>query len=252
MNEIDTAAAEINRLHELAQMQVTQVIENASRIGRMLIEVKDKQPKGAFHAWVRSNLTVSVRQAQRYMECAQGKPVRRRHLSVRRDTLVSHSPKENDRSEGIWENEVWLPESGFSYKFDEDGTYWVTSAKNGGFHVCKLYSGERLSSAGRNWRYTILADVTDADIEFDYFIGTRFAPMSAKGIHGILHSYGLRDLRSALVQGSKQKEPLERPLGEPPAENWYWDTESPDDGFYAALKSQGQINERGVALITSR
>lgn len=68
-----TAAAEINRLHELAGQHAAQAVEHAKRAGALLLQVKAQLPHGEFLPWVRANVNVTPRQAQRYIAAAQGK-----------------------------------------------------------------------------------------------------------------------------------------------------------------------------------
>ena len=69
--------AEINREHELAQQASKTAVEHGSRAGALLLQVKESLPHGDFGAWLVENVTVSDRQAQRYMRHAKGLPVLR-------------------------------------------------------------------------------------------------------------------------------------------------------------------------------
>jgi hypothetical protein len=69
--------AEINREHELAQQASKTAVEHGSRAGALLLQVKESLPHGEFGAWLVENVTVSERQAQRYMRHAKGLPVLR-------------------------------------------------------------------------------------------------------------------------------------------------------------------------------
>ena len=69
--------AEINREHELAQQASKTAVEHGSRAGALLVQVKESLPHGDFGAWLVENVTVSERQAQRYMRHAKGLPVLR-------------------------------------------------------------------------------------------------------------------------------------------------------------------------------
>lgn len=72
-NIATTAAAEINRLHDLAGQHAALAVEHAKRAGSLLLEVKAQLPHGEFLPWVRANVRVTPRQAQRYIAAAQGK-----------------------------------------------------------------------------------------------------------------------------------------------------------------------------------
>ncbi|KAB2871041.1 MAG: DUF3102 domain-containing protein [Burkholderiaceae bacterium] len=82
-----TAAPEINRLHQLAQQRADEAIGYAKQAGALLLKVKADLAHGEFLPWLQANVSVSPRQAQRYMAATQGKatPVR----ALKCDT-VSH------------------------------------------------------------------------------------------------------------------------------------------------------------------
>jgi hypothetical protein len=167
----ETHGQEINRHHLLAQQKATDAVEHAHLAGKLLLEVKKGMKHGKFQSWVNDNAQVSMRQAQRYMAVAQGKTIPLRRLIEKSDT-VSHLKKAEQCSEGVWNKGVWEPEPGFMYLFNDDtGAYWVTpsSERAESFHVCKHYSGEKISSKDFYWRYTIFAFVDDLLlIYYDY------------------------------------------------------------------------------------
>lgn len=150
---------------------------------------------------------------------------------------------------GVWNGDRWMPEPGYLYCFYSDnGNFWVAPAQGGGTHVSRLYSGDRMATDGFSWRYTIFAENDDPDCTNRYYIGTRHAPLSRAGIHAILESYGLRDLKTAKIKGVYFDDTLERPFGEPDPENWYWNTPLPDDELHHAFRVNGLLNERGVPI----
>lgn len=246
-------AIEINRLHQRLELMMCESMTEAIQLGKLLLEVKGALKHGEFGAWVGANLKPSVRQCQRYMALAQGKPVPLRLISGKSDT-VSHldSPKQDRAvvpSEGLWKDDIWMPERGCTYLFKEDGgTYWITPSPNGAFHVCKHYSGERQTADGFYWRYTILSAVHDPDLNSELYIGTRSPILSQRGVHGVLATYGLKNARAALVFGFKDENPSERPFGEPDPEYWYWDSTEPDDELFQAVKRMGLLNAQGVPV----
>lgn len=95
MNHIttDTRAAQIQAHHDAAHNAADKAIEHAKQAGVLLLEVKASLPHGEFTKWVDVHLTVSQRQAQRYIAAAQGKalPVRAIAPPVKNDT-VSYLP----------------------------------------------------------------------------------------------------------------------------------------------------------------
>jgi len=252
MEILDTKISEINRLHNLAQASASDAVEYAKQAGLLLIEVKNKLKHGQFLPWITDNLSVSARQAQRYMDVANGKPVAIRGLTDKYDTM-SHldAPRQID-SEGIWIRDRWEPEKDFVYLFNDGAsTYWVSPSvqPKGGFHVCKHYKGERLSSEGMYWRYTILAEVTDPEVRSDFYMGTRFALCYKFGIHGVLKSYGLSDLKNSLVFSCRLDEPWARPFCEPETDSWYWNSELKDDDLAQMVINKGWVNKHGAITI---
>ncbi len=246
MQELSTFVTQINELHTSASSKARQAINDAKAAGELLLQVKATLPHGTFKKWIADHLNVSVRQAQRYMYVAQGKPHALRNLAGKSDTV---SLLENEENPPFlkFNNGVWIPEPKKMYLFNENGAFWVTPAANGGTHVCRHYSGERITSENFYWRYTILGEITDPDFTFDHYIGTRFAPINRTGIAAILRSYGLTDLQSSLVKVIEFDDFYERPVGEPDPENWYWDSIEPDDGLFQALKKSGHVNSKGSA-----
>jgi Protein of unknown function (DUF3102) len=250
MNDVVQMAAEINRLHALAQESAKKAVTYAKQVGELLLKTKAELPHGEFQAWVSANLLVSTRQAQRYMEVAKGRSVPLRKLLSKSDTM-SHLPPTPSTSKGIWTDGRWLPEPGFLYALkDDSSTYWLLPADNGGIHVSRLYSGAQMSTEGFYWRYTIFGKVDDPDLDAELYVGTRFAPIDRFCIHDILMSYGIK-LETALIKGAVTTDTFARPFGEPAPEHWYWDVVEPNDEFYLALKDAGQVNQRGVPTINS-
>ncbi len=86
-----TWAADINAAHADAVKHATSAIEYAKQAGELLLKVKQKLPHGAFGGWLEANVTVSARQAQRYMAAAQGKA-----LSMRKVKEALPAPAKND------------------------------------------------------------------------------------------------------------------------------------------------------------
>lgn len=70
-------AVAINCLHRKAEKKAKEALTFAIEAGKMLLQVKNSLPHGQFMPWVETNLDVSVRQAQRYMRLAKGKPIYR-------------------------------------------------------------------------------------------------------------------------------------------------------------------------------
>jgi hypothetical protein len=248
MLTFESQGQEINRRHLLAHAAANDAIEHAKAAGVLLLEIKSRLKHGQFLHWVSDNAQMSLRQAQRYMAVAQGKTIPLRRLIEKNDT-VSHLEKVDGLSEGVWIGGKWQPEPGYVYLFkDETGTYWVTpSAERAeSFHVCKHYNGDRMSSEGYYWRYTIFSVVNDPDLTSNCYMGTRFPLFGRSGVSGVLKSYGLSNLKETLQSGNKLDGGSDRPFGEPPASNWYWNSETPDDGLFNVLVGQGYLNSNGA------
>ena len=159
MLEINLATStEINRLHNLANKTADEAFEYAKQAGELLLIVKAQLRYGQFVQWVEENLTVSPRQAQRYMAVAQGKPIPIRELTAKYDTVsqvprndtVSHlsnvfsSEEEDSLVNGTWVAK-WKPEAGHWYTtMTDNSAYWVVPdlLRPDKFHVSRLYSDD--------------------------------------------------------------------------------------------------------------
>lgn len=252
IQQIQNASA-INDLHEKARSSAADAVRYGAEAGALLLEVKAQLAHGQFLRWVKQNLDVSERQAQRYMAHASGKLRSVRDLFEKYDG-VSHLERmtpNREESAGLWVGDRWEPEPGFEYSIHEveTGTYWVQPAVGGETHVCRHYRGQRLSAENFFWRYTILSVVHDPESTAEFYVGTRFAPLSRSGIHEILTSYGLRDLRGATIIGFKADSERARPQGEPDPDYWYWDAPKPEGGLWGACVKMGHVTKAGIPTI---
>ena len=68
-----TVAAEIEEHHVAAETLAAEAVAHAVEAGKLLIEVKAALPHGQFGQWIAANVSVSARQAQRYIAAAQGR-----------------------------------------------------------------------------------------------------------------------------------------------------------------------------------
>ena len=87
MLPIQTIIDQINTHHKNATKHAKDAIESAKAAGELLLHVKATLPHGMLTSWIKANLNVSDRQAQRYMAVAQGKPVPLRKLAGKTDTV---------------------------------------------------------------------------------------------------------------------------------------------------------------------
>lgn len=90
MSELRTTVAEeINRHHQLAGLRAEEAVNHAVEAGKLLLEVKEGVPHGKWLTWLAENVSVTPRQAQRYMQVAQGRPLPIRAIPPKA-THVSH------------------------------------------------------------------------------------------------------------------------------------------------------------------
>jgi len=159
MSELNkNIADEINRLHQLATKSANEAMEHAKAIGLLLIQKKVELPHGEYGKWVDANLLVTMRQAQRYVNVAEGKELPVRTLSSKYDT-VSHLEDEGDQDKVVIESKVsdaefesimqeywnpeWIPKTGYWHiGVTDNGAYWVVpDIKNpNSFHITRFYS----------------------------------------------------------------------------------------------------------------
>ena len=163
---LSTWAADINAAHADAVKHATSAIGYAKTAGELLLKVKQKLPHGAFGAWLEANCTVKARQAQYYMNAAQGKPVPVRKLSNTQPTAyldaVTVLTDEKPKTLHDYFRPSWIPMKGYTYCCATDtGAYWVVHSKEhpGFFHVSHLtedtYSGTRRPVAGITVEYML-------------------------------------------------------------------------------------------------
>lgn len=197
---INDQAQQIEQHHAAAHAAADKAIEHAKEAGRLLLEVKAALPHGEFSKWVAERLTVSQRQAQRYMAAAQGKELVR---SKTKSDTVSFLTCNEDRSPAKTLAEIfapeWVPMKGYSYVCaTEGGAYWVTesSANPGYFHVSRLYGSE-------------------GDDEGGLYDGTR-RPVLPVAVEATLKSFALDTPADAPWEVCKGGA-TERPFGEPEA-----------------------------------
>jgi len=70
-NRLASLAAEIRTLDANIQRNALQVAEDAIAAGHRLLEAKELVPHGEWQDWLRDNVALSVRSAQRYMRLAR-------------------------------------------------------------------------------------------------------------------------------------------------------------------------------------
>lgn len=162
MNEIalNPIATAINHEHSLAIKHADQAIGHAKRAGELLLKAKTQLPHGEFCAWVGANVTVTQRQAQRYMAAALGKPTPIR--AIAKNDTVSHLPTPS---------------------FIPDNTYWYWIASNGeGMDYV-------IEPAAENPGYFFVSHI---NVDGDTYDCTS-RPILARFVEISLESFGLKD-----------------------------------------------------------
>ncbi|VTU29498.1 hypothetical protein H6CHR_03207 [Variovorax sp. PBL-H6] len=87
-------ASDINRACEQANEKADEAIGFAKLAGTLLLEAKAALPHGEWLPWLEANVWVTPRQAQRYMQVAQGRPLPVRSLaSTSLETVSSETAK---------------------------------------------------------------------------------------------------------------------------------------------------------------
>jgi hypothetical protein len=90
MTELRTTIADdINHHHDLAGLRADEAVSHAIQAGKLLLEAKGALAHGQWLPWLDQNVRVTPRQAQRYMQVAQGRPLPIRALPPKA-TSVSH------------------------------------------------------------------------------------------------------------------------------------------------------------------
>jgi hypothetical protein len=95
--DLDSLAHEINRRHQLADAAYRTSVEYALGVGRLLAEAKGRMPYGAWLPWLASNVSFSVRTAQRYVQLADEDAPSVAHFPTMTAALAALSPPASER-----------------------------------------------------------------------------------------------------------------------------------------------------------
>jgi hypothetical protein len=231
-----TIASEINQHHAIATAKAGEAIQHAKEAGRLLLEVKAALPHGEFGKWLEQNITVSVRQAQRYIAVAEGKQVPMRELASKSDT-VSHLTEsaESQIPEDLreWLSEpVFSPTVGYWYcTTTEDAAWWVVPSLEhpDHFHISKFHQDATAKPD---------PDQPDWDGQ-SLFDGTK-RPVPAWLVETTLQRFGMNEPISQ-EWSSKKKEGLSRPFGEPEA--------TPLSGKQASITKDRATHAKSIAAV---
>lgn len=214
MINLESHGKEIKRLHHMAHQMASDAIENARTAGMLLLEVKQAMKHGKFQQWIRENIQVSLRQAQRYMAVAEGKTIPLRRLIEKNDT-VSHLDSQMDQ--GVVVDGKWMPKIGYYYVFiKEKAVFWIfPNLQLNGFHISKHYQIER----DPNIPIEQFADPDDPYDQREWdgmsmYDGTKLA-VRQNIVDESLRYFGIEDPTSVIWNLSGACKGSARPFGEP-------------------------------------
>lgn len=137
---LSTWAADINAAHADAMTHASSAIDYAKKAGALLLRAKQKLPHGAFGGWLEANCVVKARQAQYYMNAAQGKAVPVRKLAntqpaayLMADEVIKKAASFNDMPKP-----TFIPLKNYAYslvsdELNNDVVVIEPSAKNKGY-----------------------------------------------------------------------------------------------------------------------
>jgi len=200
MNDLIATVQKINSLHEMASLSANEAIGYANELGRLLTDIKIQLPHGDFTKWIEENLTISPRQAQRYMAVASGKSLNISKLEDKNDIVSVLTDEELMKK---YEKPNWIPTVGY-WHFGEfnNSVFWVVPYKNDEnfFFITQFTS----------------ADDSDKSIDGEcesVFHGSK-EPTHYLSIDISLHFYGM-DYPEKIKWETYKRDGLNRPFGEP-------------------------------------
>lgn len=200
MNEPINKVNQINNLHQLAINSANEAVGYANQLGRLLTDIKVEIPHGSFTKWIEENLTISPRQAQRYMQAGNGKDLKITDFSNKNDKM-SHLASDAylDR---ITMNPVWIPLAGCWFKcIHQNELFAIVPDKlhPEDFHITKfqLLEGSTLD---------------DLNIDWDQDLHWTKQPVMASKVEGMLHAFGL-DYPESKEWFWMRRAGLESPMG---------------------------------------
>ena len=200
MNELINKVNVINTLHQLAINSANEAIDYATQLGRLLTDIKIQLPHGSFTKWIEENLTVSPRQAQRYMAVASGKDLNVSKLGYKNDKMSQLSS--DDYLDRITMNPVWIPPAGNWSKCIYQNVLFVIVPDRlhpEDFHITKFQLLERSTLA-------------NFEIDWDKELHWTKQPVMASKVEGMLHIFGL-DYPEKKDWWWIEREGLDAPMG---------------------------------------
>jgi len=198
MDLIEVNAIErINGNHIQAQSSARDAMECAMEAGRLLLLLKNRLPYGDFGEWIEANLSVSIRQCQRYMALYLDHGDSPTNIAGSGDMMSQLTASSLLDSDGEEVNHHWIPEPGCWYTtVTGAGSYWVVpdTIDPDQFHISRFYSDDY----GR-----------------DRFVGSRW-PVAAKRVQAQLIHFQLAAPYDAIWR-KRAREGLQMPFGAPAA-----------------------------------
>ena len=202
MNDLTNTVNEINRLHQQANSTAQQAIDYAKELGRLLLKIKKELPHGKFTSWLEKNSSVSVRQAQRYMEAASGRKIKLQEIATKNDMKSFLS---DDEFIDKLNNPNWIPKLGhWHLGCTENAGFWIVPDLDdiNFFHISKLYT---------------LENTVDRKEDCETLYHGSILAVHQLSVDAYLHCYGI-DYPEHLEWKTYKREGLVRPFGEPKAE----------------------------------
>jgi hypothetical protein len=181
-------AQDINRHHDLASLRATEAVNHAVEAGKLLMEVKGAMPHGKWLPWLDQNVRVTPRQAQRYMQVAQGRPLPIRAIPPKA-TSVSHLEVDAPRLlPGDPPAASFIPEEGWCYAaaMPDESVYAVEPSRKhpGFFFVSKLGVTDEVSATRR----PVGAAWVETTLQFFGLDDPSAAPWRQKPSEGVLEA----------------------------------------------------------------
>lgn len=164
--DISITAHQINQLHEKATKSVADAIGYAKEAGMHLLAVKTSLPHGQFGSWVKENLVVSQRQAQRYITAYKNKMPEVSPL-VKCDTM---SDSAIEYSHDRLHNPQWIPEPDTWYSAGLDiGGFWIVpdSKFPNAFHISKFCAPPGIDTQRRDIEWDPIYSCTKQSVDAD-------------------------------------------------------------------------------------
>jgi hypothetical protein len=190
----------LKEFHELAAKTANTAIEYAVQAGEILLAVKKELPHGRFTPWVESLGFLELRQAQRYMAVASGKPYTIGGRIVKNDAASFLEVVAQEDS-----SDKWIPIAGHWYSFaNDDSVFWVVpwDENETFFHISKFYMTGEIST-----------QEDDFFEEASFYVGTK-SPIPANSVNSRLQYLGL--VNPGQAKWDRRKNPgIARPFGEP-------------------------------------